>query len=195
MIDYMNSIFDNKGIEVKSVIITNVTLPKPIADNLETKTTFASKNTLARKAQSYNLRVMNDNQTLQLIHQQKIQERQAEKEQFERQKAEVLKEHNLILADTKKLLAEIESKSIAAVSQIIATGELEAQQIISETKVIRARILAEGRAKANQIEADIDNYVLTKKAETEKKVAEYKSKEIKVTGAAEAQLAKLLENR
>jgi len=64
MIDYMNSIFENKGVEIKTVIITNVTLPKPIADNLETKTTFASKNTLARKAQSYNLRVMNDTQEL-----------------------------------------------------------------------------------------------------------------------------------
>ena len=57
----MNEIFSKQGCEIKSVIITNVTLPKPIADNLETKTTFASKNTLARKAQSYNLRVMNDN--------------------------------------------------------------------------------------------------------------------------------------
>ena len=50
MIDYMNSIFDNKGVFIKSVIITNVTLPKQIADNLETKTTYASKNTLSRKA-------------------------------------------------------------------------------------------------------------------------------------------------
>ena len=37
---------------------------------------------------------MNDNQELQLIHQQKEQERQAEWEQFERRKAEVQKEHN-----------------------------------------------------------------------------------------------------
>ena len=105
----MNSIFDNKGVFIKSVIITNVTLPKQIADNLETKTTYASKNTLSRKAQSFQLRVMNDNQELQLIHQQKEQERQAEREQFERRKAEVQKEHNQILADTKKQLAEIES--------------------------------------------------------------------------------------
>lgn len=50
MIEYMNSIFDNKGVMIKTVIITNVTLPKQIADNLETKTTYASKNTLSRKA-------------------------------------------------------------------------------------------------------------------------------------------------
>ena len=36
---------------------------------------------------------------------------------------------------------------------------------------------------------------MTKKAETEKKVAEYKAQEIQVTGAAEAKLAKLLVNR
>jgi len=53
MIDYMNSIFDNKGVLIKSVIITNVTLPKQIADNLETKTTYAFKNTLSRKGQSF----------------------------------------------------------------------------------------------------------------------------------------------
>ena len=77
---------------------------------------------------------------------------------------------------------------------IIAKGELEAQQVWSETRVVRARIIAEGRAKANQIEAQVDNYVMTKKAETEKKVAEFKAEEIKITGEAEAKLAKLLEN-
>lgn len=78
---------------------------------------------------------------------------------------------------------------------IVAKGELEAQQVRSQTRVVRARILAEGRAKANEIEAQVDNYVLTKKAETEKKVAEFKAEEIRVTGDAEAKLAKLLVNR
>ena len=36
---------------------------------------------------------------------------------------------------------------------------------------------------------------MTTKAQTEKKVAEFKAEEIKITGEAEAKLAKLLENR
>ena len=55
--------------------------------------------------------------------------------------------------------------------------------------------MAEGRAKANDIEAQLDNYVMRKKAETEKKVAEFKAEEIKITGDSEAKLAKLLVNR
>jgi len=73
-------------------------------------------------------------------------------------------------------------------------GELEAQEIRSETKLIRAQIMAEGQAKANQIEAQIGNYVLSKKSEAEKKVAEYKAEEIKVVGESETELAKLLVN-
>jgi len=37
----------------------------------------------------------------------------------------------------------------ASVNVILTKGELEAQTVKSETKVIRAKILAEGRAKAN----------------------------------------------
>lgn len=67
MISYMNDLFQNKGIEIRSVIITNVKLPPDIADPLEEKTTYASKNTLERKKQSYELRVINDEQEISLL--------------------------------------------------------------------------------------------------------------------------------
>lgn len=49
MLEYMNKIFETKGIKIKSVIITNVLLPRGISNPLEEKTTYASKNTLERK--------------------------------------------------------------------------------------------------------------------------------------------------
>ena len=67
MIAYMNQIFENKGVVIESVIITNVILPRDVADPLEEKTTYASKNTLERKKQSYELRCINDKEEIDLL--------------------------------------------------------------------------------------------------------------------------------
>ena len=137
MIQYMNDLFQNKGIEIRSVIITNVKLPPDIADPLEEKTTYASKNTLERKKQSYELRVINDEQEISLLRQKKVEEREAERETAKRQLAEVEKEHEIIKAETNKLLAEIEQEMKAQINKIKAESQLEAQSVINETKIIK----------------------------------------------------------
>ena len=46
MVHSLNLVVENKGVTVKSIIITNVELPKDIAEMLEEKTTYQSKNNL-----------------------------------------------------------------------------------------------------------------------------------------------------
>jgi len=48
---YMNGLFETKGIEIRSIIITDVLLDPTIAIQLEEKSMYASKNTLERKQQ------------------------------------------------------------------------------------------------------------------------------------------------
>jgi hypothetical protein len=131
MIDYMNSIFDNKGVEIESVIITNVKLPSDVADPLEEKTTYASKNTLERKKQSFELRVINDKEEIDLLRQNKEEEREYEMETAKRTQAMVTKEHEIIKAETSKLLAEIKEKTLAEVNRILAEADLAQQDIKS----------------------------------------------------------------
>lgn len=81
---------------------------------------------------------------------QKMEElREAENETFKRQKASILKEHNLIEAETQKILSQIDSETSAKVKSIVASGELEAIEVQSETRIMKSKIKAEGRAKAN----------------------------------------------
>ena len=87
--EYMNGIFESKGIEIRSVIITNVKLDQEIADQLEEKTTYASKNTLERKQQCFELRVINDDQEYNQRKERMKQGRQTENERFNKLKAEI----------------------------------------------------------------------------------------------------------
>lgn len=97
----------NKGINIKSVIITNVKLPPDVADQLQQKTIFQFRNTLERKKQAFELRIMNDKQSLELLKQQRLQERQYEIEKAELEQATKLKEIERMRANSKKMNAEI----------------------------------------------------------------------------------------
>lgn len=58
----MNGLFESKGIEIRSIIITDVLLDPTIAVQLEEKAMYVSKNTLERKQQCFELREINDEQ-------------------------------------------------------------------------------------------------------------------------------------
>ena len=81
-----------KGINMKSVIITNVKLPNDVAHSLQEKTIFQFKNTLERKKQAYELRTLNDKEELELLRQMRAQERQYEVERAELEQASKTKE-------------------------------------------------------------------------------------------------------
>jgi hypothetical protein len=62
----MNDIFANKGIEITNFIIKEVIIDPEISDTMEEKTLYASKNTLARKTQCFELRVLNDQREIEI---------------------------------------------------------------------------------------------------------------------------------
>jgi len=186
--EYMNGIFEDKGVEIRSVIITNVRLDRGIADQLEEKTTYASKNTLEKKQQSFELRCINDDQEYNQKKEKMKQGRQAETEEFNKLRAEIEKDHAKINADTSKIIAEVRENTWVEVAKVNAISALEAEEVKAETKMIKARILAEGRAKYNETIAEAEAYVLTKEAEARQATAEKFAEEIRIRGKAEARL-------
>jgi regulator of protease activity HflC (stomatin/prohibitin superfamily) len=193
--EYMNGIFESKGIEIRSVIITNVKLQTEIADQLEEKTTYASKNTLERKQQCFELRVINDDQEYNQRKEKMKQQRESEKEEFNRLKAQIDKDYEKIQADTAKMIAEIHEKTTAEVNKIGAQSELDAEEVKAETKMIRASFMADGRAKFNKVVAEAEAYVMKKEAEAKQQSAQKIAEEIRIRGKAETSLAKNLSNR
>ena len=69
MLSHLKQVMSTKGINMKSVIITNVKLPNDVATSLQEKTIFQFKNTLERKKQAYELRTLNDKEELELLRQ------------------------------------------------------------------------------------------------------------------------------
>ncbi len=69
---HLYQVMSTKGINIKSVIITNVKLPHDVATSLQEKTIFQFKNTLERKKQAFELRTLNDKEELQLLKQMRL---------------------------------------------------------------------------------------------------------------------------
>ncbi len=96
---HLKQVMSNKGINVKSVIITNVKLPPDVANSLQEKTIFQFKNTLERKKQAFELRTLNDKEELELLKQMRLQERQYEIERAELEQATKTKEIERVKAN------------------------------------------------------------------------------------------------
>ena len=73
MIEFLNKMFESKGLEFTRIIIQNVTLPPEIAQPLDQKAQYGSMNEFERSKQEYDMRVLNDNKELEIIKQQRQQ--------------------------------------------------------------------------------------------------------------------------
>ena len=75
MLEFLNRMFANKGLEFMSIIITNVRLPTDIAEPLDQKAQYGSMNEFERTRHALDIRVLNDNQELELYKTRKEYER------------------------------------------------------------------------------------------------------------------------
>jgi regulator of protease activity HflC (stomatin/prohibitin superfamily) len=65
MLEHLKSTMATKGINIKSVIITKVKLPDDVASSLQDRTVYQFKNTLERKKQAFELRTINDKESIE----------------------------------------------------------------------------------------------------------------------------------
>jgi hypothetical protein len=75
MLDFLNKMFENKGLEFTRIILQNVRLPEDIAKPLDQKAQYGSMNEYEKTKQEYEMRVLNDNKELEVIKQIKTQQR------------------------------------------------------------------------------------------------------------------------
>lgn len=190
MVQHLRSVMSNKGIFIKSVIITHVKLPTDVANSLQEKTIFQFKNTLERKKQSYELRIKNDSQALEYLKQQRLQQRQYETEQAELDQATKIKEIEKVRATSKRVAAENREKTIALVNQMNAETEVKFNQIVAEANLIETAIIANAKAQAAKVMAEADAYSLKTTTEAEKDNAEIVAQAISIEGQMEQSLMK-----
>lgn len=75
MLEFLNKMFENKGLQFTRIILQNVRLPEDIAKPLDQKAQYGSMNEYEKTKQEYEMRVLNDNKELEVIKQIKTQQR------------------------------------------------------------------------------------------------------------------------
>jgi delta 1-pyrroline-5-carboxylate dehydrogenase len=76
MLDFLNKMFESKGLEFTRIIVTHIKLPEDIAKPLDYKAQYGSMNDYERTRHAYDMRLLNDEQELELIKQMKGEQRQ-----------------------------------------------------------------------------------------------------------------------
>lgn len=152
-------------------------------------------NDYERTRHTYDMRVLNDENELELIKQMKIEQREQANQRFNSNYAVTERELKVIQSETKKSVAEIGEKTATEIKRIEAESELKAQLIRAETQVMQAKLMATGNAQAQTVKVEAENYCELKVAEQMKEVAVFNAEVLKVEGKTEQELAKVLQSR
>jgi regulator of protease activity HflC (stomatin/prohibitin superfamily) len=72
ILDFLNKMFESKGLEFTRIIITNVKLPEEIAKPLDYKAQYGSMNEYEKTRHEFDIRLLNDDREIELIHQRKV---------------------------------------------------------------------------------------------------------------------------
>ena len=125
MKDFLNDMFGSKGLEFIDIIVTEVQLPNEIKEPLDMKAQFGSLNEMEREQYNFDMRVINDEEELELLRQRKYEARDSIDEEFSKQITLERRQLEVIKANADKTVAETKATGIAEQAQIKADAELQ----------------------------------------------------------------------
>jgi len=149
--------FAAKGLEFLDIIITEVMLPEDVKQPLDMKAQFGSLNEMEREKYNFDMRIINDNEELELLKQRRYEQRDSINEDFSKQKTLKNRELEVVKANAKKSVAEIIAYSNAEQAQIEADSILTCETIKGDTQIIKSSDEAIGRSEAELIEVEAKN--------------------------------------
>ncbi|GAB9470983.1 Myosin protein [Globisporangium polare] len=189
----LNAQFNNYGVEITSVAITNVTLPDGFQDQMQSRTTHLS----AIKEQ--NMKQMSDMQLLQYkeeIDTTKLKRHMVllEEESTGKAKcAEIQKEIDLIRADIILVQEQIAQEMRVKVNNIKVAADLKISEIRAETESIENEIAAHSNADIAVLEAEKQALQVQLQATIDEIQAEAHAKAAEIVARAEGIAAKKLD--
>ena len=113
MKDFLNGMFGSKGLEFMDIIVTEVLLPEEIKQPLDMKAQFGSLNDMEREKYNFDMRIIDDDEELELLRQRRYEQRDSINEDFSKQITLETRELEVIRANAKKSVAEINATAIA----------------------------------------------------------------------------------
>jgi len=188
----LNNHFNEYGIEITSLSVTNVHLPREFADNMQEESIWSTRDDFNKLEQKFALQKI-EIKELEAKAKQKAVEDLAE---FTAGKDEVVADAKrklaLVEAETRKQIAEVEEQAKADVLDVKSTAELVAAKINAERDVKLAKIRESGTAESEKIKVESKTYVATKQAEADRVIAENRAKCMALSAEAENEAAKQL---
>lgn len=188
MLNFLNQNLANKGILVKRVMITSVTLDDDIADAMQETTIYQFKTTLERKRFAFNQRITNDREEEEKAKQIHLEERKDEEEQATLKQLNKTKEIESLKATIQRLRSEKTAETDAIINQINAETDLKYNEIVAEANLIETQILEKAQSEAGQIIAEADAYEATRVAAAEQEVAPMIARALTLEGEAEKKM-------
>jgi regulator of protease activity HflC (stomatin/prohibitin superfamily) len=184
-LEALNKKFEMFGVLFSDATITNVLLPEQLAETLQKETTFDAQTKEEEKSHQYNLKVLNDNASIEMKKLVATNDRAAQDELAKKERVLIQKVQQEIEAQKKKQLAIIKSEEEASVLKYKAESELINAKIQGEKEASLLILRAEGEAQAKKIAVDQEAQIEMIKAKAEVDAAENISKALLIEADAE----------
>eukprot|EP00817_Percolomonadidae_sp_ATCC50343_P000901 CAMPEP_0117429848 /NCGR_PEP_ID=MMETSP0758-20121206/9381_1 /TAXON_ID=63605 /ORGANISM="Percolomonas cosmopolitus, Strain AE-1 (ATCC 50343)" /LENGTH=298 /DNA_ID=CAMNT_0005217265 /DNA_START=341 /DNA_END=1233 /DNA_ORIENTATION=+ len=181
--------FHEYGVDITDLMITDVGLPKQMADRLERETTFHSKNRLQKRRQEFDLLRKNNSEFYEELKLKYKNERLEEKENNNREITYIRKEVDEIEGHTAKMLAEIDAEMDDVILNITQESKKFETEKLAERDALLLKMLAEAKAKKADMEAKTFEYIEGKKADVEFQLAQNDAEVTRTMAKAEAKAA------
>lgn len=112
------------------------------------KAQYGSLNEMEREKYSFQMKLIDDEEALQLLKQRKTEARDSINEDFSKQITLASRDLEVVRANAKKSVAEINANSKAEQAQITADSELQNETIKGETLVTKTVDETRGKCEA-----------------------------------------------
>ena len=112
---------------------------------------------MERERYNFDMRVINNDEELELLKQRKYEQRDSINEDFSKNMVLEARELEIIRANKDKSVAEIKATGTAEEANILAESELKNEQIKGETLVIKFRDTTLGETEAIKIKTEAKN--------------------------------------
>jgi len=195
MKQFLNDMFASKGLEFTDIIITEVLLPDEIKTPLDMKAQFGSLNEMEKEKYNYDMKLIDDAEALELLKQQKYEERDNVNEDFAKKLTHKSRELELVRARAAKSVAEINATAQAERAQIEADAKLKVEEIRGETLVTKAKEQVAGQCEAQLIAVRAKNESQKQIAAKMREIADIKAEIISTIGEGEKSISQVMQSR
>jgi regulator of protease activity HflC (stomatin/prohibitin superfamily) len=191
----LNKKFEMFGVLFSDATITNVLLPEQLAETLQKETTFDAQTKEEEKSHQYNLKVLNDNASIEMKKLIAINDRLAQDEIAKKERILIQKGQQEIEAQKRKQLAVIKAEEESTVMKYKAETELINAKIQGDKEAALLILRAEGETLAKKIQVDQEAQIEMLKAKAEVDAAQNISEALLIEAEAESGIQNQLKER